>query len=211
MRYVTLEESKLAQAVLAPLEAALIRSGYTGYIDVAVIIDKKGNVCPLEFTSRLGWPLFQIQQVLHKDVAQWMLDLINGKDTFRPFTDIALGVVIAIPDYPYKYLKIEELCGYPIWGITDKNRYNIHPSDIMLGQGYGDNGLEDMMVTAGNNPVIVTGTGNGVCEAKDAAYETVKELEIPNSPMYRTDIGDRLENQLEELQSMGYATSWNWK
>jgi phosphoribosylamine-glycine ligase len=81
---------------------------------------------------------------------------------------------------------------------------------MMAGMGYGDDGLEPMMVTAGNNPVIVTGTGGSVAEAKEAAYATVKELEIPNSPMYRTDIGDRLEKQLDELQSMGYATEWEW-
>lgn len=210
MKYVTAEESKLAREVLIPLEAALIRSGYTGYIDVAVIIDKKGNPWPLEFTSRLGWPLFQIQQVLHSDSAGWMLNLIYGQDTFQPFKGVALGVVIAIPDYPYGHLKPEALCGYPIWGITDKNRYNVHPSDMMLGTGYGDAGLEQMMVTAGNNPVIVTGTGSTVSEAKEAAYATVKELEIPNSPMYRTDIGDRIEHQLPELQVMGYATAWDW-
>jgi phosphoribosylamine-glycine ligase len=154
--------------------------------------------------------LFQIQQVLHTNSAEWMLGLINGQDTFIPFKDIALGVVIAIPDYPYGHLKPEMLCGYPIWGITDKNRYNVHPSDMMLGTGYGDAGIEQMMVTAGNNPVIVTGTGNSVKDAQKAAYKTVKELEIPNSPMYRTDIGDRIEHQLPELQAMGYATAWDW-
>src|ERR1022692_3186885 len=48
MKYV--EESKLSDMVLKPLEGELFRHGYTGYIDVAVIIDKKGNVNPMEFT-----------------------------------------------------------------------------------------------------------------------------------------------------------------
>lgn len=209
-RYVKAEESKLAREILLPLEAALIRSGYTGYIDVAVIIDKKGNTWPLEFTSRLGWPMFQIQQVLHTNSAQWMKDLLDGKDTFTPFNDIATGVVIGMGDFPYHYQKVEKHCGFPIWGIDDKNRYNIHPSDMMAGEGMGDKGMEDMMVTCGNNPIIVSGTAHTVLDAKEAAYKTLKELEIPNSPMNRTDIGDRLQSQLPELHAMGYATAWEF-
>jgi len=51
---------------------------------------------------RPGWPLFQIQQALHKgDPAEWMLDLLDGKDTLKVSKDIACGVVVSIPDYPY--------------------------------------------------------------------------------------------------------------
>src|ERR1017187_4111784 len=37
MKYCTAEESLLAREVLLPLEGALFRAGYTGYIDVSVI------------------------------------------------------------------------------------------------------------------------------------------------------------------------------
>jgi hypothetical protein len=46
--------------------------------------------------------------------------------------------------------------------------------------------------------------------AIDGAYKRVKELVIPNSPIYRNDIGKRLEVQLPELQALGYAESWEW-
>jgi len=210
MRYVTAEESKLAQQVLLPLESELIRNGYTGYIDVSVIIDKKGNPWPLEFTSRPGWPLFQIQQALHPDPACWMKDALEGRDTFAPYSDVALGVVVAIPDFPYSRKTRKECCGFPVWGITDKNRYNIHPAEMMLGEAHGEKGLEPMMVSAGDYLLVVTGTAQGVCGAKEKAYKTLKELEVPNSPIYRNDIGCRLEEQLPELQAMGYATAWSW-
>ena len=215
MKYCTAEESKLAQKVLLPLEAELIRSGYTGYIDVAVIIDKQGNPWPLEFTSRPGWPLFQIQQILHPDVCEWMLDAINGKDTFQPLQDIAIGVVVAIPDFPYSKLTRKEVTGFPVWGITEKDRYFIHPAEMMLGEApVFENGKlhkEPMMVSAGDYLLIVTGRDDNVCDARDAAYKRLKGLEIPNSPMYRSDIGNRLEKQLPLLQDMGYASSWDWK
>lgn len=214
MKYVTAEESLLARTVLLPLEAALIRSGYTGYIDVAVIIDKKGNPWPLEFTSRPGWPLFQIQQALHPDPCQWMLDALNGKDTFKPFDDIAIGVVVTMPDFPYSHMTRKEVTGFPVWGITTKNRFNVHPCEMMLGEApVLENGkikTKQMMVTAGDYVLVVTGTEPTISEAKDSAYDVLRQLEIPNSPIYRTDIGCRLEKQIPELQSLGYATSWEW-
>lgn len=210
MKYTRQEHSKLFQMVLAPIEAALIRCGYTGFIDVAVIIDKKGNPWPLEFTSRHGWPLFHIQQALHDEPVQWMKDALQGVDSFEPSMDIALGVVVAMGDFPYDYKKQKECCGFPVWGMSAKNRYNIHPCEMMLGRGEGDKGQEGMMVSAGNYLMVVSGTGESVREAQKEAYNTLNQLEVPNSPVYRTDIGNRLEKQLSELQSMGFASMWSW-
>lgn len=211
MRYAEAEDSKLARELLLPLEPELIRNGYTGYLDVAVMVSKRGDVRPLEFTTRHGWPLFQIQQALHPDPAQWMLDLVNGYDTFEPYMDIATGIVVTMPEFPYSHKLRKEVEGFPVWGITDKNRYNIHPCEMMLGEGYNEKGkLEPMLVSAGDYLMVVSGTGKTVSQSRDRAYRTVKELEIPNSPMYRTDIGCRLEEQLPLLQRNGYATAWEW-
>lgn len=214
MKYCKAEDSLLARSILLPLEADLIREGYTGYIDVAVIIDKKGRPLPLEFTSRPGWPLFQIQQVLHPEVVEWMKDLIDGKDTFEPSEDIALGVVIAIPDFPYGKLQREVVSGFPIWGITDKNRYFIHPSEVQLGTApqleSGSLSSAASLTTAGSYVMVVSAREASVSDAREAAYARVKEIEISNSPMYRIDIGCRLEAQLPILQALGYATSWQW-
>lgn len=214
MKYVTLEDSKLAQEMLIPLEGELYRQGYTGYIDVAVIIDKKGQAWPLEFTTRPGWPLFQIQQRLHPEPVEWMRDLVLGTDSFAPSLDIAVGVVIAIPDFPYTTLTKKEVSGFPVWGLEGKTLRNVHPAEMMLGKAPClENGkLKDkvMMVTAGDYVIVCSGTGATVSDAKAIAYDTVKKVEIPNSPMYRTDIGCRLEKQLPELQKLGYATEWKF-
>lgn len=215
MKYCTLEESKLAQEVLSPLVPMLHRCGYTGFIDVSVIISKKtGKPCPMEFTCRPGWPLFQIQQVLHEEPVEWMHDLLFGRDTFKPLSGIALGVVVAIPKFPYPVQTQKELSGYPVWGISEKNRYNIHPAEMMLGSAPevvdGKVVETPMLVSSGNYVLVCSGTGKTVSAAKAKAYSVLKELEIPNSPMYRTDIGGRLEMQLPKLQAQGYAMSWEF-
>ena len=133
MKYCAAEDSLLAQKVLLPLEAALIRSGYTGYIDVAVIIDKQGNPWPLEFTSRMGWPLFQIQQVLHPEIVEWMLEALNGHDTFEPSLKVALGVVMAMPDFPYCKIPKKSLEGFPVWRTCRSQTLELPPTSSHWG------------------------------------------------------------------------------
>ena len=62
-----------------------------------------------------------------------------------------------------------------------------------------------MWVTAGSYIIVCSGLGKTVEESKEAAYKIVDKISFPNSPMYRTDIGCRLEKQLPKLQAMGYC------
>lgn len=215
MKYVTAEQSKLAREMLLPLQGELFRQGYTGFIDVSVIIDEQGNPWPLEFTTRPGWPLFQIQQILHPEPVQWMADLLDGTDSFAPGTEIAIGVVVAIPDFPYSAQTKKQASGFPVWGITEKNRYYVHPAEMKMGSAPVLRGGkvvdEPMLVTAGDYVLVASGCGASVKAAQAAAYSVVAALEVPNSPMYRTDIGDRLEAQLPKLQALGYATEWEFE
>lgn len=211
LRYTT--ESKLADEVLAPLEGMLHGISYSGYIDVNCIIDKRGTPWPLEFTMRPGWPLFQIQQALHQgDPINWMKDLLDGKDSLRVSSSIACGVVISIPDYPYSRLTKKECSGYPLFGTTEQDLIkNIHASEIQWGKAPEMNGDKikmnvPMYVTAGDYVCTVSGTGDTVFDAAASAYRNIKKhIEIPNSIMYRTDIGYRLEKQLPDLHSVGYC------
>lgn len=207
------EESLLAEKVLKPVEDMLHGIGYVGYVDVNCIIDSSGNPWPLEWTMRFGWPLAQIQLALHKgDPVEWMLDLIDGRDSLKVSKDIACGVVISIPDYPYSRLTKKECSGYPLFGITEEDLLkDVHPSEVQWGKAPdiidGEVKMNvPMYVTAGDYVCTVTGTGGTVSEASEKTYKTIKsKIEIPNSIMYRTDIGCRLEEQLPELHSHGYC------
>jgi phosphoribosylamine--glycine ligase len=212
IKYVTADESKLARELLLPLEAELIRRGFTGYIDVAVMCgtegDRKGKLNPLEFTSRKGWPLFNIQQILHPDVVNWMKDLVDGHDTFKPDPDIATGVVLSMPDFPYCKAPLEKTDGFPVWG-TEKIRYNFHPVNMRLGDGIDDKGKKiQMLVTVDPYVAVITGAGKTISQSAQKAYKNLESIEMPNSPIYRTDIGKKLEKSLPILQKYGYCTSW---
>ena len=206
------ESSQLADRVLKPVEDMLHGLGYTGYVDVNCIIDKHGDAWPLEFTMRPGWPLFQIQQALHKgDPIEWMLDLIDGKDTLKVSTDVACGVVISMPPYPYPGISKKENSGFPFFDLTEEDLVkNIHANEIQMGKAPSMNGDKVVLntptlVSAGEDLCTVTGTGETVNEAREACYSTIKKkINVPNSIGFRTDIGCRLEKQLPELKAMKY-------
>lgn len=201
MKYVG--ESQLADQVLRPLEPELFRQGYTGYIDVAVIVDERGRPWPLEFTCRFGYPLWAIQQVLHPDKAEWMLNLVQGRDTFKPLYDVAVGVVMGLPDFPFCRRPVEESAGFPIFGLEGQEKW-IAQDGTMMGEVLG----KPARVTANTTPITVCGRAGTVAEAIDQTYARVKKINIPNSALYRDDIGRKVKDKLKLLKSFGYAKEW---
>lgn len=204
-------KSKLADIVLKPLAEELAKLNYIGYIDVNCIIDDAGTPWPLEFTMRPGWPTFNIQQALHTgDHAEWLMDLAEGKDN-RNWTmnQVAVGVVMSIPDYPYSHITRKEVCGIPLYGTRSLIEPCIHPCEMMLGEAPQEVAGKIVnlpcLVTAGDYVLVASGIGETIRASKKKAYQVLKRLQMPNSPMYRTDIGNRLKTQLPLIQKLGFA------
>jgi len=212
IKYVS--KCKLFDTVLKPLEKSLLKMGHLGDIDVNCIIDEKGKAWPLEFTSRMGWPAFNIMMATHKgDPVKWMLDACNGKDSTDFSSDHALGVVVAQPDYPFSNATKKETTGIPIYGVTKKNVKYLHPQSVKmekLPDMEGGSVVErEIWSTAGDYLIVVTGTGNSVSQAAKRCYATVDELSIPDM-IVRDDVGESLEKKIPELQKHGYATEFTY-
>ena len=212
LKYVS--DSKIATDVLAPLEQGLLDLGHLGDVDVNCIVDDKGKAWPLEFTSRLGWPAFNIMCALHKDdPVQWMLDACQGKDTLQTSEKVAAGVVLAQPDYPYSNLTKAETDGVPIYGVTAENAKYLSPQSVKrVTQPVmeGDKLTEKpTWTTAGDYLAVVTGTGRTVSQACERAYKTLKELHVPDG-MWRDDIGEALKESIPKLQAHGYAKEFTY-
>lgn len=213
MKYVN--GSALAESVLFPLEDSLVKMGHLGDIDVNCIIDKKGKAWPLEFTCRPGWPAFDIMLAQHKgDPVEWMLDACNGKDTLEVSPQVACGIVLAIPDFPFSQTEMQEREGLPIYGVTEKNRQYIYPEGvkiekmpIMEGNKVVD---KDMWVTTDNCIGVVTALGKTVKQACERVYKTAKELSASDL-MYRDDIGEKLEEEIKMLHGHGYAKGFTYE
>lgn len=202
------DQSKLARAVLDPLEAHLVGIGHRGDIDVNCIVDDKGKAWPLEFTSRAGWPAFFIMCAQHGEPVEWMADALAGRDTLDYSTDAFVGVCVTQPPFPNKGGDKASTVGNPILGITVENWPHIHLAQAMLGRGVdmeGNKPVEkDMLLTAGEYPLVLTASGGTIRKARKAVYGLCKEIGVPNKQV-RDDIGEN-EEALAELQRHGYAT-----
>jgi len=206
------KQSKLAREMLVPLTRYLSKINYVGYVDCNCIIDED-QAWPLELTMRFGWPTFQIQCELMGDVdpAEWMVELCQGTDSQVFKTDlVGCGVVVSIPDYPYSHVTKKEVVGVPIYGARLEPQSRVHLCEVMQGEAptRTRTGLASApaIVSAGDYLLVMVGTGTRVSVAQRQAYQSLRRLVIPSSPMWRTDIGDRLKTELPRLRKMGYAS-----
>lgn len=206
--------SKLADQILMPIERDLMKMGCTGSVCVSAMVDEEGDPRPTELTVRLGWPSFNIVQCLHREPVEWMGDALDGRDTFKPLMDHAVGVVIAIPPFPNtKPDDAKIVTGIPVWGLDDDNEYRdyLSPCALMAGEAESDdpNVMEKCMVSCWDYLVVASGCGSTVTEAKREAFAAVKSLEIPNDKEVRVDVGD-ISKELKQLQGYGFCKDWTY-
>ena len=206
------KSSKLADKVLRPLKDRLTQLGYVGNIDVNCIIDTDGNPWPLEFTARFGYPAINIELALHRsDPIEFLAGLAAGEppDT-RAMDEVAVGVVMALPPYPFSAGKTDEVVGVPIWGISPSIEDRLHPCMVQVGEGprVNEGAIEkrSVLASAGSYMLVSAATGQTVVEARRGAYRALDRLTVPASPFFRIDIGDRLRREIPKLNEHGYAT-----
>ncbi len=203
------ETDKLAEEMLKPMEPILRTLGHSGDFAVGAMVDTKGNAHFLEFTARLGYPAFYIQMASHRGApAKWMRDLLDGKDSLRVSPDVAIGVVMTQPRYPYGNSPPAMVEGVPIHGIEDVLPA-AHLVQVMVGKGpvMEEGRVVDRPVyeTSGDFVLVATGLGKTVSRARKRVYGVVDAIHFPDR-MYRTDIGEKLEPVLPALRKFGYAT-----
>jgi phosphoribosylamine--glycine ligase len=207
-------KDKLADEFLLPFAPILQALGHRGDFAIGCGMDAAGKVWPFEFTSRLGWPAFFIQVASHKgDVAQWMRDLLDGKDTLKVDYRPAIGVCLCQPPFPQWNGKPECVEGNPIAGM-DEVWDQVHPAMMRIGKGpFMDGGkVKDGPVyqTAGELVAVVTGLGSTVSKARKSVYGAIDEISFSDM-MLRTDIGSNLEEQLPLLHKAGLALEMDYE
>jgi phosphoribosylamine--glycine ligase len=205
------EKSKLFREVLEPMTEYLHRINYVGYVDLNCIIKGDGEAVPLEWTTRFGWPLVNIQTFLHEgDPVAWMKDALEGRDTLKVKGDVAVGVVMSHGDYPYSKETPETNSGYPLYGLSPRVERSIAFVKVMRDIAPMQVGREvvdlETTVTAGDYILVGTCTGKTVQDAAKRVYEVMWTVDLPSNRMFRTDIGKRLEKDLGELKRHGYAS-----
>lgn len=191
------KESRIFDEMLLPITEYLHAVNYVGDIAVNCIVNDKGELGFLEYTCRAGWPHWHIAQELHDEPCEWMLDLIDGKDTLKPSMDACVGLVMAQPEFPYTKHQNKEAEGIPLLGINKENLPHLHFVAVRKGK-------KTEYETAGEYVMVVADTGKTVRKAAINAYTIADYIGLPNK-IVRDDVGEKLEKQLPKLHKHGIA------
>ena len=206
------KQDKLDEDVLKPLERVLMQMGHLGDIDLNCIVDEKGKAWPLEFTARPGWPAFNMMLEAHQgDPVQWMLDAVKGERTLTVSYDVGVCICLCQPDFPYCKSPKEQKAGIPIYLKSTKHlqpqEVRIEKLPVMEGEKTTE---KPIWATAGEYVGVVTAMGPTVSVARQRAYKTVDEIQVPDM-IVRDDIGESLKKNLPELQKHGYVKDVRWQ
>ncbi|MFB6184303.1 MAG: phosphoribosylamine--glycine ligase [Haloarculaceae archaeon] len=193
-------QNKLFKETLGKLEAWLAEEGYVGSIDLNCIVNEHG-IYPLEFTPRFGYPTITIQtESLESSTARFLSDLAHGTD---PEPDVhsgyQIGVRVVLPPFPFDDEKTyDENSRNAAVVFEDESREGVHIEDAKNVDGQwrvaGESGM----------PLVVTGMGETMQEAREQAYDRIDDVVIPNL-YYRDDIGERwIDGDGDRLQAWGY-------
>jgi len=215
MKYV--EKSKIYDELLKPLERYLDKIGHRGDLAVGGMVENgTGKALPLEFTARRGWPEDFLFNALHRgDPAKWMLDAMRGKDSLKFSTDVVVGFLVWIPDFPYSHATQKEVEGIPIRGLTNSVLESVHFCSVMLDVApCKKDGIvqdDETFCTTGDYVLVVDGKGDTITKARENALAVLRKIGLPNDPAWREDIADaRLGKKIQKLQTYGYAREFRF-
>ena len=190
--------NQLFNQTLEKMETRLAEERYVGYIDVNCIVNSYG-IYPLEFTSRFGYPTISIQQAgMLTPIGKFFWDLASGNDPkLRVKSGFQIGVRIVVPPFPFDDKDTFESFSKNaaiVFKRPPADEFHIEDVKQVNGQ----------WVVAGTSGVIliVVGFGQTMKQAQAQVYSRIKNVLIPNM-YYRTDIGDRWDEDSDRLHNWG--------
>jgi phosphoribosylamine--glycine ligase len=192
----------LFSRTLATLAPRLRESGYVGYINLNTIINDDG-IWPLELTCRFGYPGFAILDALQSEpwAAMFAKMLDRTSTAFGTRPGFAVGVVLTVPPFPYRYGYAEISKGLPILlhpQLSATERDRLHFGEVAS--------VDGQLVASGivGYLMVANGVGASVRDAQREAYALAQKVFVPNL-RYRTDIGDAfIESGHATLRRLGY-------
>ena len=174
---------RILEEIIRPTVRGLASEGteYRGFLYAGLMLDSGGNPKVLEYNCRFGDP--ETQPILHRldsDLLQLCLAATEGRlGGITPEWDPrpALGVVLAIRDYPGSYPK-----GMPISGLDEAEETGVKVFHAGTAE---DNG---QVVTNGGRVLCVCAKAETLVGARERAYQAAEGIRFEGK-FCRRDIG----------------------
>ncbi len=190
--------NKIFSSTLKKMEQKLAEEGYIGYIDINCIVNSNG-IYPLEWTSRFGYPTISIQmEGILTPIGEFLYQLSKGETPkLKTKQGFQLGVRIVVPPFPFKDPETFDVKSKDTVIHFRKPINGVHIEDVKLVNG-------EWVITGESGVVlIVVGTGQSMKQAREKAYQRIKNISIPHM-YYRDDIGKRWAEDSDKLHCWGY-------
>ena len=191
--------TQVCREIIEPVLGGMAAEGhpYRGVLYVGLMITPQGPKV-VEFNCRLGDPEAQaVLPLLDVDLADVFDKLAHGRlreVTVEAHPRAAACVVLASGGYPGAYEK-----GFPISGLEEAAA---HP-DVLVFHAGTARGKDGRPVTSGGRVLGVTGLGDSLADALEAAYAAAEKIHF-EGVQYRRDIGRKGLSTYESVKVRTY-------
>lgn len=183
---------KIMQKIIIPTVRALRaeKRTYQGFLYAGLMILPNGEPTVLEYNCRLGDPMCQtLMMRLDDDLCRLFLATVEKRlgeinTTWDPRP--AVAVVMTSEGYPNKTINDEVITGLPTTSIRELKVFHA---------GTRKNEKGEVLTTDGR-VVTVAALGDDIADAKNRAYNLVKNIKWKNQ-YYRTDIAQKAAERKE--------------
>ncbi len=191
-------DSPIFDATLKKFEKTLADNSFVGHIDINCIVNNNG-IYPLEFTPRFGYPQIFIQRAGILEPMGEMFYKIASGNNFRINTKkgFQVGAFMVVPPFPFDDKKTFNLFSKDAVVVFKKPmKEGIHPMHLK--------NVNNQWLITGDSGIalLVTGTGITMRDAQKIMYNRISNVLI-NHSYYRTDIGDRWQEDSDKLWAWG--------
>jgi len=188
---------------LGRCEELLQRAGYVGYMDLNCILTEDGELYGLEFTSRPGWPIFQIlaRQWEFGSIGEMLYKIGKGEKISDWYVgrDRKYGVgVCFFTETQYGEVPIT------VEGVNNDNVNENIIEWLGLDDVWFDKENEIFVSVTGSQwysrNIVGVGVGEEFAEAQKRAYKFMEKIKSTFG-WYRLDIGERYNKQVEIVRN----------
>ncbi|TYP98724.1 phosphoribosylamine--glycine ligase [Tenacibaculum adriaticum] len=192
------KNSPIYDATLKKFEPTLAKENFIGHIDINCIVNGNG-IYPLEFTSRFGYPQIYIQRDgITEPLGHLFYKIVTGQNfTINTKKGFQIGAYMVVPPFPFNDKKSFELFSKDSVVLFKKEmKEGVHPIHLKK--------VNSEWLITGNIGIalLVTGTGVTMKDAQRMMQNRINNIIINNS-YYRTDIGDRWQEDSDKLWAWG--------